>query len=70
MAAGCILIHAGCIDKVCGVRLLYSCVYMLSTYYGCFLGENCIFGTSNNALRRFRTPNIDFVKITLETLDS
>ena len=32
--------------------------------------EKCMFGTLNNALRRFKTLNIDFVKIALQMLDS
>ena len=30
--------------------------------------ENCNYRTRNNALRYYRTPNIDFAKTTLETL--
>jgi hypothetical protein len=33
-------------------------------------GENCIFGTPIVALRSFKTLIVDFIKITLQTLDS
>jgi len=33
-------------------------------------GENCIYGTPNNALRKYRTSIVVFVKITLQILSS
>jgi len=32
------------------------------------MGENCNYRTQNNALRYYRTPNVDLAKMTHETL--
>jgi hypothetical protein len=52
-----------CDDSLCWVMF---CLFGII----CVVGENCIFGTLNNALHRFGISNIDFVKIGLQTLQT
>ncbi|MDP0989629.1 hypothetical protein Q6249_28825, partial [Klebsiella pneumoniae] len=49
-------------------RKLSHYLEFLSLYIAGFVRENCNFRTPNNALRYFRTPIVDFAKMTLEML--